>query len=368
VAFDAPEDNPDRGLNKGPTVAVDPSDSDRVYVGWRQGVFRNATEKLKSTIAATNDGGKTFGAPVDLTDNRGGDYPVITVDGQGVVHAAYWTREYPPGDNPNGDAGPVRPIQYVRSTDNGQTFSPGRDIDPGNQQAPRPGVLVADPNSQAIYLAWHANEEEMNSREDFEGDYEIFLRASLDGGESWGERKVLNDDQGAVAPASQFHPNVSVAPNGRVDVAWYDGRLSPAAPPPSGEDETGFQDVYYASSTDQGATFGPNLRITDRSIDRSIGVYSNRIDSKTNLGIASTDDEVYFAWQDSRNADRERQPEDVYTATLMLEGATLASESSTAPRWGVLGAVLLLGLGLGIAGAWLLSTRSRNRAGGPAGR
>lgn len=368
IVFDAPEDNPDRGLNKGPTVAVDPSDSDRVYVGWRQGVFRNATEKLKSTIAATNDGGKTFGAPVDLTDDRGGDYPVITVDGQGVVHAAYWTREYPPGDNPNGDDGPVRPIQYVRSTDNGQTFSPGRDIDPGNQQAPRPGVLVADPNSQAIYLAWHANEEEMNSREDFEGDFEIFLRASLDGGESWGERKVLNDDQGAVAPASQFHPNVSVAPNGRVDVAWYDGRLSPAAPPPSGEDETGFQDVYYASSTDQGATFGPNLRITDRSIDRSIGVYSNRIDSKTNLGIASTDDVVHFAWQDSRNADRERQPEDVYTANLMLEGATLASESSTTPRWGVLGAVLLLGLGLGIAGAWLLSTRSRSRAGRPASR
>lgn len=112
-------------------------------------------------------------------------------------------------------------------------------------------------------------------------------------------------------PAGQFHPNVSVAPNGRVDVAWYDGRLSPKEPPAAGDDESGFQDVFYTSSSDKGATFGPNRRITDRSIDRSIGVYSNNVDSKTNVGITSTDDQVYFAWQDSRNADRELQPEDV---------------------------------------------------------
>jgi hypothetical protein len=359
--FDAPEGNPDRGLNKGITVAVDPNDSDKVYVGWRQGVFRNAKEKLKSVVAATSDGGRSFGAPVDLTDDRGGDYPVVTVDGEGAVHAVYWTREFPPGDNPNGDEGPVRPIRYARSTDGGNTFPPARDIDPGNQQAPRPGVLVADPSSDAIYLAWHANEEEMNSGDDFDGDFEIFFRASLDGGESWGERKVLNDDTGAAAPASQFHPNVSIAPNGRVDIAWYDGRLSPSSPPPPGEDETGFQDVFYTSSSDQGATFGPNLRITDRSIDRSIGVYSNGIDSKTNVGIASTNEEVYFAWQDSRNADRELQPEDIYAAALVLDGATLASSSSVAagPRWGLLIAALLLGLGLGVTAGWLLNSRAR---------
>jgi hypothetical protein len=359
--FDAPEGNPDRGLNKGITLAVDPNDSDKVYVGWRQGVFRNAKEKLKSVIAATSDGGRSFGAPVDLTDDRGGDYPVVTVDGEGAVHAVYWTREFPPGDNPNGDEGPVRPIRYARSTDGGKTFPPARDIDPGNQQAPRPGVLVADPNSDAIYLAWHANAEEMNSGDVFDGDFEIFFRASPDGGETWSERKVLNDDTAAAVPASQFHPNVSIAPNGRVDVAWYDGRLSPSSPPPAGEDETGFQDVFYTSSSDQGATFGPNLRITDRSIDRSIGVYSNGIDSKTNLGIASTNEEVYLAWQDSRNADRELQPEDIYAAALVLDGATLASSSSVAagPSWGLLIAALLLGLGLGVTAGWLLNGRAR---------
>lgn len=367
VVFDAPDGNKDRALNKGPTLAVDPSDSDRVYVGWRQGVFRGAKEKLKSNVAASADGGKTFGPPVDLTDDRGGDYPVITVDGDGVVHAVYWTREYPPGDNPNGQDGPVRPIRYSRSTDQGKTFSPAKDIDPGSQEAPRPGVLVADPNSKAVYLAWHGHEEEMNAGDDFTGDYETFFRASLDGGDTWGDRKVLNNDKGA-APVGQFHPNIAIAPNGRVDVAWYDGRLSPAEPAVGSDDEAGFQDVFYTSSSDKGATFGPNVRITDRSIDRSIGVYSNGIDSKTNVGIASTDDEVYFAWQDSRNANRELQPEDIYTAAYALDEDKLAvASSSTVPRWWVLSAVLLLGLGIGTAIAWLLSARARARDRRPIG-
>lgn len=124
--------------------------------------------------------------------------------------------------------------------------------------------------------------------------------------------------------------------------------------------------MFYASSSDKGKTFGPNIRITDRSIDRSIGVYSNRIDSKTNVGIASSNEEVYFAWQDSRNANRERQPEDIYTAAYALESDKLAvASSSPVPRWWFLGAVLLLGLGLGTAMSWLLSRRARSRDGRP---
>lgn len=355
--FEAPQGNPDRGLNKGPTLAVDPDNSDRVYVGWRQGVFRNAKEKLKSVVAASADGGTTFGPPVDLTDERGGDYPLLAVGAEGVVHAVYWTRQFPPGNNPNGNAGPVRPVRYSRSTDNGTTFSPAKDIDPGNQQAPRPGSLAADPDSGAVYLAWYAHEEPQNAAENFVGDYEVFFRRSADGGETWSERTVLNDDEGAARPANQYHPGLSVASGGRIDVAWYDGRHSPVEPPAPGDDEAGFQDVYYTSSSDGGASFTPNRRISDRSIDRSIGVYSNNIDSNTNVGITSGKDVVHIAWQDSRNADRERQPEDVYTAAVVL-GDPAAAASST-PAWPVLGAGVLLGLGLGVVGAWLFSRRVR---------
>src|SRR5919199_913216 len=36
--FDAPDGNIERGLNKGPMVAVDPKNARQLYVGWRQGI------------------------------------------------------------------------------------------------------------------------------------------------------------------------------------------------------------------------------------------------------------------------------------------------------------------------------------------
>ena len=57
TVFRAPDGNQDRGLNKGPMVAVDPKEPARVYVGWRQGIFAaNAKEKLKTVVAASSDG------------------------------------------------------------------------------------------------------------------------------------------------------------------------------------------------------------------------------------------------------------------------------------------------------------------------
>ena len=359
--FDAPDGNPDKGLNKGPVVAVDPENPERVYVGWRQGIFAaNAKEKLKTNVSASVDGGRTFGAPVDLSEERGGDYPGLAVDGKGAVHAVYWTRSFPPG--PSGMPGPPRPIQYVRSTDQGKTWSKGETIDPGNQSTPRPPRLAADPNSAALYMVWYTNAEVNNQAPDFTGFHDVFLRTSTDGGGTWGDRVVVNDDR---TTANQFEPGISIAPNGRVDMAWYDFRNSPTPPvPTTGQgSEKGVSDIYYASSSDQGRTVSPNVRITDRGADRTLGAW--KFDSKFNVGVASTDDTVRFVWQDPRNAIRETDAEDVYSASLELKGMTPVGSSSSIPRWWVLSAFLLLGLGLGTALAWLLSRRDRatdNRA------
>ncbi len=357
TVFEAPDGNPDRGLNKGPMLAVDPRDSSRVYVGWRQGVFRNGKEKLKSNVAASTDGGRTFGPPVDITDERGGDYPALAVDGNGKVHAVYWTRAFPPPAE--GQPATVRPIQYASSTNAGKTWARPTAIDPGNEDAHRPPLLAADPDSGALYLVWYSHADPSNSAEGFEGRIDVFLRRSVDGGKSWSDRLVLNDDRDNPKRANKYEVGVSLAPNGRVDVAWYDFRLSPTTVSTGSQGESGLQDVYYTFSTDRGRSFRRNLRITDRSIDRSIGVWSNNVDSKFNLGIASTNDSVYFAWQDTRNGKPEFQAEDVYAASLKLDGPVPRSTESEdrVPAWLVLAAGL--GLGMGIAGllAWAL-TRS----------
>ena len=121
MVFKAPDGNPDRGLNKGPTLAIDPTDSERVYVGWRQGIFVNSKEKFKGNIAASADGGRTFGEPVDLYDERGGDYPWPAVTQDGTVHVVYWTRTFPAVAP--GEPAPVRPLNYAGSTDHGKTWS-----------------------------------------------------------------------------------------------------------------------------------------------------------------------------------------------------------------------------------------------------
>ena len=349
TVFRAPTDNPNRSANKGPMLAIDPSDSKNVYVGWRMGVFGGpASEKLKSVVAASSDGGSTFAAPVDLTDSNGGDYPSLAVGGDGAVHAVYWRRTYPtpPASAPT----PVRPIYYLRSTDHGKTWSRVQ-LEPGSQLAARPPLIAADPSSSTVYVVWYGTDIVNNASPTWKSTLQIFMRVSHDGGSTWGNRIVLNDD--TSRPINHYDPGISIAPNGRVDVAWYDDRNSPD-PPLLGNinpEDPGLQDVYYSSSTDHGQTWGPNLRLTDRSIDRSIGIWGNNIESHYNVGIASTNTSVYVAWQDTRNGNPSTQSEDIYTSSLKLPGATVNSALPPAdtPVWPFLVVGIVLGMGVTMA-------------------
>jgi len=362
TVFRAPEGTPDRGLNKGPMLAVDPNDASRVYVGWRQGIFSAAPkEKLKSNIATSSDGGKSFGQPVDLTDDNGGDYPAISVSGDGTVHAAYWRRTFPPP--PSGTPQPVRPIYYLRSTDHGASWKRTQ-IDPGNQAAARPPQLAADPRSKAVYMVWYSTADANNTGKAFKGTVDIFARVSRDGGDNWTDRIVLNDDgQTTGRQVNHYDPGVSIAPNGRVDIAWYDGRNSPSLPILGNinPEDKGTQDVYYTSSTDQGRTFTANLRISDRSINRAIGIWGNNIESHYNLGVTSTEDSVYVAWQDTRNGNVDTDAEDIYAAALKLPGAqlTAAAPSSQAPAWALTLVGVAIGMGVTMVLVAAISRRRR---------
>jgi len=346
TAFKATDPNPNKAVNKGATIAVDPTNPKNIYIGWRQGTFGGpaATEKLKTMVAASTDGGTTWGAPTDITDEHGGDFPWLTVTSDGVLHVAYWVRLWPiPA---TGTPDPVRPIYHVSSADHGKNWSARTVIDPGNQHHEHPPIIVSDPKTNALYVAWAGNADQMNEAPGFNGDMEIFFRSSTDGGKSWTDRLLLNDDP--KGRANQIDPGISVAPNGRIDVAWYDGRLSTL--PVTGDTENGFNDVYATSSYDGGRTFTPNVRVSDRSSDRSIGVWSNNVDQRLNVGISSSNDAMYVAWQDTRNANRDFQPEDVYMASVKLDDAYIrpAKSSSGVPPLLALAAGLALGLGIAV--------------------
>jgi hypothetical protein len=148
-----------------------------------------------------------------------------------------------------------------------------------------------------------------------------------------------------------------VAPNGRIDAAWYDWR-DDVTFVPGPEAENALQHVYYTSSEDGGRTWSPNVRITDRAIDRRLSdVWQNGVHGP--VGLASTDAGAYIAWDDYRNPVGESKAQDVYFTRLHTDGAMLAGTTGEATstgvklQWGLLG----LAVGLAVCGLDLLVAR-----------
>lgn len=321
--------------NRRPMVVVDPADPSNLYVSWLQ---TSSGEKSRSMIAASTDGGRTFAEPVDLAEpvGQGGYQARPAVGPDGVVHAIF------PGGGftspvASGQPAPeriVRPVFYRRSADRGATWTDLVEIDPGSAgfSHNRKHLLAADPGSGTLYAVWYG----IQNPRPLGDDTDVLMRVSRDGGTSWSDVVVVNDDANRSS-VRHYDPGISIAPNGRVDVAWYDFRDSPT---PEADHESapfnqgGFQHVYVSSSVDQGRSWSPNLRISDRLIDRNIGVWSNNVHSHYNVGITSSDEAVYFAWQDSRNGNAVTNTEDVYFSALYLDGKGLAAMKARGSRAG----------------------------------
>ncbi|MGH2692731.1 MAG: hypothetical protein ACRDHM_09540, partial [Actinomycetota bacterium] len=103
-------------------------------------------------------------------------------------------------------------------------------------------------------------------------------------------------------------------------------------------------------------------RISDRLIDRNVGVWSNNVHSHYNVGIASTADSVYFVWQDSRNGNSVNNVEDVYFAAMKLNGSIEVTPTSGVPPWMLLGAGFGMGLALAIGAVLLFARRQMQPA------
>jgi hypothetical protein len=352
--------------NRRPFIAVDPKVPSRVYVAWQQAGGTGKPDR--AMFASSADGGRTFAQPVEVGDERGAYQSRPAVDGQGVIHVVTPTRGFtppttaapppapadpatptPPTSAPTTTLAPLRPTNYRSSSDQGKTWTAIKEIDPGNAgfNFARKQILAADPNSSMLYFVWYGNRNPRAQRPPMgNDDRDIFIRVSADSGRTWSDAKEVNDE--AATPNIQhYDPGIAVAPNGRLDLAWFDFRNSPT---PEGEapggNDGGANDVYYTYSNDQGRTLERNVRISDRTIDRRIGVWSNNSHIHAHVGIASSEDAVYFAWQDTRNGNPQFQSEDIYFASARFAPAAADDDDDGVPAAVQLAAAGLVGMGL----------------------
>ncbi|MDQ4071113.1 MAG: hypothetical protein M3203_16830 [Actinomycetota bacterium] len=316
------------GADTMPSIVVDKDDPTRIYVSWwSNNAVWNMPESITGAtssiwcrlvenpplarpwLSVSRDGGATFSAPVDMAPGVGHctTEPYLAQGKDGAIIAVFGesTRSLVEGNAP-----PAH-LYFSRSTDGGRTFSvtpvytqsapndgPAATSTSDWLSAPSPGV---DPDTGNIYVTW----EDMG-----QGLPRILFSRSTDQGRTWSEPVKVNDgDPKRDWDFSQQMPTMGVAPNGRIDMAWYDVRNDPTFR--EGDTRNGFNDVYYASSTDGGRTWSRNVPLNDRPIDRRFG--SRRTGGIYGpLGIVSTDKAAYVAWDDTRNGNEQNANQDVY--------------------------------------------------------
>ncbi|MCA1694677.1 MAG: hypothetical protein LC749_08065, partial [Actinobacteria bacterium] len=216
-------------------------------------------------------------------------------------------------------------------------------------------IPVWDAARRTFDVVWHDNRA---------NELDAYFATSKDG-VTWTDPKRLNDDPPSTK-VGQHYPIISMSPDGRVDVAWYDWRDDPFPPSTVGNGQTlslfsnrgKFASVYMTSSRDGGATWTPNKRVNDVPIDRTIGSWVNNMDVMAPIAIASTDASAVVAWSDTRNGNALSNTQDIFTSTVTFGQPPV--RRVTGFQAGVVG--VLLGLGLAMCLALLVSRRQTGRA------
>lgn len=333
------------GQHRYASLAVDPIDPNLVYRGWRYGlrgtVVENAAPR-QPLVAASKDGGRSWSEPVntatklpDGTTPFAGDVPVMVVGNDRAVYS--FTKEIHDAAVPAAQRGKVR-VLMSKSTDSGKTWTTTV-INGGASSLTNPYAAI-DRKTGNLYVTWDQREGN--------GPQEVFLISSTDAGRTWSEPVRLPDDAKS-RNIEHYNPGISVAPNGRVDVAWFDFRDDPSFVARAGTvaPRIRYAEVYMTSSTDGGKTWGPNAKVTDRAIDTSIGVTFSNYGLRGTIGIASTDDSAYVVWPDSRSGKADLEAEDAYLTRVRFSDDALsppATKESNA-QWIGLGAAITLVVG-----------------------
>lgn len=274
---------------QGDKVMVSSRSSDAIVVPGAVGV------SYYSQAVASNDGGVTWRAPVRFTrptDGQAGgnnfSQPAYTPDGK--VHIAYARTGVGPAQSS---------LVLATSADNGGTWTHSDIGSPAGLTGPKL-ISAAD---GALVLAYQGTGPK--------ADPDILVQRRPAGATAWTPQVRVNDDT-APGPAEQRFPWLTRSAGGRIDIVWHDRRHRYPVP------NVRMEDYYLASSHDGGATFEPNRRVTDRSINLDVGL-DRRVGTTSfywPAAAALADGRLMVAWPDSRFGNFDTDTQDVLFTTV----------------------------------------------------
>ena len=313
LAADGPPVRVAGALTFQPRLAVE---GRRVLVAWIAATEERATKFLgfgpppnPIVLARSDDGGRTFAPPVTVSEpNRLAVQPTLLAGpgGEVVVGAldlaedrfTYQTAdEGRPGPPP---AGPWRLVMW-RSADGGATFGPAATVAEGVvppqrvliDLAPAPAFAL-DAGRHRLYAAW-------------ETDRDVVLSRSDDRGATWSPPRRLGP-----AAGGQFLPGVAVAPDGRVDVAYYDR---------SGDPGDILAEVVLASSSDGGRSFASTV-ISDAPFDSIVGSFNgDDVMLGSHVAVVAQAGTTTVVWPDTTRGNRTTNVVDIVSATVEVRPA-----------------------------------------------
>ena len=347
------------------SVTVDPGEgtagagADRVIVAAheRTNFFEAGGDAI---TAVSEDGGQTFGKEVKVepaNENVAGpdttSQPVVLPDHSLAIA---WRQA--------GQTGAIRvarstdegktwgtPVTTATVTNNGSTFStdPPAPLASTGSSFPR---LAVDKVGGNLYLVYNQGRDAPGAPAGgFQGadhfispDSDVYFQRSMDKGVKWSTPKLINEadvkpglespynppEKGVVTQTR--HPDVSVAPNGRVDIVWQDRRhwYRGCVHTHIKCNEARIGDTYYAFSGNAGGDFSKNKRISDRSHANDVG-FDYRFGTGWAFGPVTAhlgNDRLLVGWMDSREGSYDNDNQDIYLAKVDFNGSAVIPQES----------------------------------------
>ena len=200
--------------------------ADHVYAMWTD--FNGAAGNGKVMVAVSRDRGQSFSKPVVLSTpsaaTPASTYVYPSVGPDGTVYVAYVSGYDTTNKNRVGH------VYVAKSVDDGKTWGPftlaATPVENPNGSLAnttfRDGIIENFTSSQTypghVYLTYE-------NYDSTAGTMDVYFTQSTDGGNTWAQPALVNDDAGTAA-TDQFQPSVAAGPGNAVAVAFYDRRAA----------------------------------------------------------------------------------------------------------------------------------------------